>query len=168
MRLMWCLFVPDTSIILSGLYSARQALPVCSGNTMLKHIYMSQALRARRLEYKERMMLKKQVSLKNIFKIFIIEHAVRIILTLRLQALERHWLSKLAKNHNRALFGCNVYFDWLKNSKAGANNLADWFAKQFKRPRLLRLFVVFFDIINLPWHIHKFKNITQPCSSQLS
>ena len=50
---------------------------------------MSQALRARRLEYKERMMLKKQVSLKNIFKILIIEHAVRIILTLRLQALER-------------------------------------------------------------------------------
>ena len=89
MRLMRCLFVPDTSIILSGLYSARQALSVCSGNTMLKHIYMSQALRARRLEYKERMMLKKQVSLKNIFKIFIIEHSVRIILTLRLQALER-------------------------------------------------------------------------------
>ena len=35
------------------------------------------------------------------------------------EPLEIHWLSKLSTNHNGALPGCNVHFDWLIVRKAG-------------------------------------------------
>jgi len=41
-------------------------------------------------------------------------------LKLFLGALESHRLSKLSTNHNRALPGCNVHFDWLRFWEAGA------------------------------------------------
>ena len=39
------------------------------------------------------------------------------------EALESHWLSKLPTNHNGALPGCTVEFDWLKVWQAGAPGL---------------------------------------------
>ena len=34
-----------------------------------------------------------------------------------------HWLSKFSTNHNGALPGCTVHFDWLKVWKGGGSVL---------------------------------------------